>query len=66
MGLQLHLRYGSAELIWHNGGTGGFRSWIGVIPAKQTAVVVLSNTARSVDRKAHDLLRAAALGMPLR
>ncbi|MGF1522546.1 MAG: serine hydrolase domain-containing protein [Leptolyngbyaceae cyanobacterium] len=28
---------------WHNGGTGGYRSFCGFIPATQTGVVVLSN-----------------------
>lgn len=31
-------------LIWHNGGTGGFRSFIGYDPKARTGVVVLSNT----------------------
>ena len=62
MGLRLHPRFDSVDLIWHNGGTGGFRSWIGFIPAKHAAVVVLSNTARSVDGRAFDLLQAVAFG----
>jgi D-alanyl-D-alanine-carboxypeptidase/D-alanyl-D-alanine-endopeptidase len=37
------------ELLFHNGGTGGFRSFAGFVPASHTAVVVLSNSARSVD-----------------
>jgi D-alanyl-D-alanine-carboxypeptidase/D-alanyl-D-alanine-endopeptidase len=37
------------ELLFHNGGTGGFRSFAGFAPAAGTAVVVLSNSARSVD-----------------
>jgi D-alanyl-D-alanine-carboxypeptidase/D-alanyl-D-alanine-endopeptidase len=37
------------ELLFHNGGTGGFRSFAGIVPATHTAVVVLSNSARSVD-----------------
>ncbi len=34
---------------WHNGGTGGYRSFVGFCPARKTGVVVLSNTANSVD-----------------
>jgi CubicO group peptidase (beta-lactamase class C family) len=30
-------------LIWHNGGTGGYRSFIGYDPKKRVGVVVLSN-----------------------
>ena len=37
-------------VVWHNGGTGGFRSWIGIDRAAGTGIVVLSATARSVDR----------------
>jgi CubicO group peptidase (beta-lactamase class C family) len=66
MSLRLHPRFDSVDLIWHNGGTGGYRSWIGFIPARQSAVVVLSNTARSVDGRAFDLLQAAAFGRQLR
>jgi CubicO group peptidase (beta-lactamase class C family) len=65
MATRLRSRAGDAEMFWHNGGTGGFRSFIGFVPAKQTAVVVLSNTARSVDRPATQLIRAIALGTRL-
>jgi serine-type D-Ala-D-Ala carboxypeptidase/endopeptidase len=37
------------EFLFQNGGTGGFRSFVGFVPALQTAVAVLSNSARSVD-----------------
>jgi D-alanyl-D-alanine-carboxypeptidase/D-alanyl-D-alanine-endopeptidase len=37
------------ELLFQDGGTGGFRSFAGLVPATHTAVVVLSNSARSVD-----------------
>lgn len=33
-----------AELVWHNGGTGGFRSYIGFNPKLQKGVVILSNS----------------------
>jgi serine-type D-Ala-D-Ala carboxypeptidase/endopeptidase len=34
----------SGEIIWHNGGTGGYRSFIGFDPTTKMGVVVLSNT----------------------
>lgn len=34
---------------WHNGGTGGFRTFAGIIKDKELGVVVLSNTSISVD-----------------
>jgi CubicO group peptidase (beta-lactamase class C family) len=42
---------GDREIIWHNGGTGGYRSWIGFDPKPRVGVVVLSNmsTAAGVD-----------------
>jgi len=33
------------DLIWHNGGTGGYRSFIGFNPRTKIGVVVLSNTS---------------------
>ncbi|HEY1011969.1 MAG TPA: serine hydrolase [Herpetosiphonaceae bacterium] len=37
------------DLVWHNGGTGGFVSFIGFDAKRRTGVVVLSNRAISVD-----------------
>jgi CubicO group peptidase (beta-lactamase class C family) len=33
------------EIIWHNGGTGGFRTFIAFDPKGRTGVVALSNTS---------------------
>lgn len=38
------------KVVWHNGGTWGFRSFAGFAPECGVAVVVMSNSARSVDR----------------
>lgn len=40
---------GNPSLIWHNGGTGGYRSFLGIMPEKSVAVVVLTNISISVD-----------------
>ena len=50
IGLGWHVwrRYGT-EIVWHNGGTGGYRSFAGFNPAKKTGVVVLCNTSFGVD-----------------
>ena len=37
------------EYVWHNGGTGGYRTFIGFDPARQVGVVVLSNRSVSAD-----------------
>lgn len=41
---------------WHNGGTGGFFSYVAFVPESSTSVSVLTNTARSVDRLGMNLL----------
>ncbi|MFF5446387.1 serine hydrolase domain-containing protein [Streptomyces sp. NPDC012888] len=54
---RLHPSQGGHLQIWHNGGTGGFSSFAGFDPETGTAVAVLSNTRRSVDAPAFELLR---------
>lgn len=53
---------GGKEIIWHNGGTGGYRSFIGFDPKTRTGIVVLSNseTPEGVDDLGHHLLDADA------
>jgi D-alanyl-D-alanine-carboxypeptidase/D-alanyl-D-alanine-endopeptidase len=48
----------AGPMLWHNGGTSGFRSFVAVAREADTAVVVLSNTARSVDRLGLRILKA--------
>lgn len=43
-------------LVWHNGGTGGFRSFLGLVPDQGVAVVVVANSAVSVDPLARAVL----------
>ncbi len=49
-------RRGRAPVWWHNGGTGGFVSFVGFVPSSLVAVALLANTARSVDRLGMRLL----------
>ncbi|MGD8276530.1 MAG: serine hydrolase domain-containing protein [Gemmatimonadota bacterium] len=45
IGLAWHrLNLGGDTLVWHNGGTGGFRSFAGFRPSTGAAVVVLTNS----------------------
>lgn len=37
------------SLVWHNGMTGGFSSWVGLRPDRGQGVIVLSNTMNPVD-----------------
>jgi D-alanyl-D-alanine-carboxypeptidase/D-alanyl-D-alanine-endopeptidase len=39
----------NTQVIWHNGGTGGYRSWAGFVKSKKSAVVVLCDTSFGVD-----------------
>jgi len=42
--------------VWHNGGTGGYSSFLGLVPEKQVGVVVLSNVGRGAGPSAIDAL----------
>lgn len=52
---------GGGEIIWHNGGTGGYRSFMGFDPKARVGVVVLSNTSTNggVDDIGRHLLDAS-------
>ena len=47
-------------IVWHNGGTGGYRTFIGFDPANRRGVIVLSNQNVSVDDIGFHLLDARA------
>jgi len=49
IGLGWHVFEGAQEIVWYNGGTGGYRSFAGYSPATGKAVVVLSNSSYSAD-----------------
>ncbi|MEV0187834.1 serine hydrolase domain-containing protein [Kitasatospora purpeofusca] len=57
LGHRLHARQGGHLQIWHNGGTGGYRSFVAFDPERQVGVIVLANTRRSVDAPGVRLLR---------
>jgi len=48
---------GQHTYLHHSGGTGGFRSFIGFDPEKQTAIVILSNAAEDVTNLGEGFLR---------
>ncbi len=57
IGLAWHiLKFNETEIIWHNGGTGGYRSYLGFNPKTHRGVVVLSNSAKEVDHIGRTLL----------
>lgn len=47
-------------VIWHNGGTGGYRSFVGFSPATQAGVAVLVNDDASPDSAGFSMLGAKA------
>ena len=47
IGLAWHIR--EHKYIWHNGGTGGFHSFIGFDPAKKRGIVILTNSTTGAD-----------------
>jgi hypothetical protein len=58
----LPLRGDSRQMLWQNGGTGGFRSFVGFVKESETAVAVLSNCSRSVDPIGFRILQASSEG----
>ncbi|MFI6482894.1 serine hydrolase domain-containing protein [Nonomuraea sp. NPDC050663] len=52
---------GRQTVLWHNGGTGGFRSFMAVVPERRVGVIVLTNSTRSADPAGMKLLRALTL-----
>jgi len=43
--------------LWHNGGTGGYRSFVGFVAETRVGVAVLSNSANDVDSIGMSLLK---------
>ncbi|MGO8790184.1 MAG: serine hydrolase [Terriglobia bacterium] len=59
-------KHSDHEIVWHNGGTGGYRSFIGYDAKSQVGIVVLSNTetASGVDDIGMHLLDSHAPLLP--
>jgi len=49
VGLAWHFRTDPDPCVWHNGGTFGSWSWMGLNVERKIGVVVLTNTGRSID-----------------
>jgi CubicO group peptidase (beta-lactamase class C family) len=50
-------RLDGQEIHWHNGGTGGYRTWIGFDKKKGLAAVVLTNSTHGADDLGFELLK---------
>jgi hypothetical protein len=55
LGWHIRSREGD-EMVWHNGGTGGYHSFMAYDPKHKTGVVVLSNSANDIDDIGQHLL----------
>ena len=61
VGLGWHINKNKGEtVIWHNGGTGGYRAFAGFNPAKNMGVVLLTNSTESVDDIGFHLLNPSS------
>jgi len=50
-------RSNGQEVVWHNGGTGGYRTWLGFDQRKALAAVVLTNSTHGADDLGFELLK---------
>jgi serine-type D-Ala-D-Ala carboxypeptidase/endopeptidase len=61
VGLGWHISVAdNSEIVWHNGGTGGYRSFVGFIKGGDKGVVVLTNSTASADDIGMHLLNPKA------
>lgn len=54
------------EIIWHNGGTGGYRAFVAFIKGGQRGVVVLSNSTAAVDDLGMHILNPESPLLPVK
>jgi D-alanyl-D-alanine-carboxypeptidase/D-alanyl-D-alanine-endopeptidase len=65
IGLGWHIRLaGGTNVVWHNGGTGGYHSFIGFDEKTRTGVVVLHNSSGNIDDIGFHLIDADFLIAP--
>jgi CubicO group peptidase (beta-lactamase class C family) len=58
VGLAWHvIKPGQDDILFHNGGTGGYRSYLAINQEKHFAVVILSNTAISTEDIGNSLMK---------
>jgi CubicO group peptidase (beta-lactamase class C family) len=58
VGLNWHIRrVGDQDVVWHNGGTGGYRTWLGLDTKRRRAAVILTNSQLANDDLGYELLK---------
>ena len=61
VGLGWHIsKGGEGDVIWHNGGTGGYRTFVGFVKETGKGVVVLTNSSKGADDLGMHLLNSTA------
>jgi CubicO group peptidase (beta-lactamase class C family) len=65
VGLGWHIA-GDHLTRWHDGGTGGYHSWLAIVPSLRLGVVVLANTATDRISQLGELLTRAAAGQEVK
>ncbi|WP_421796171.1 serine hydrolase [Haliscomenobacter sp.] len=61
VGLGWHISKGAeGDVIWHNGGTGGYRTFVGFVKETGKGVVVLTNSSKGADDLGMHLLNSTA------
>jgi CubicO group peptidase (beta-lactamase class C family) len=57
IGMGWHIRrVNDRDVHWHNGGTGGYRTWLGFDKVRRTAAIVLTNSAMPNDDLGFELV----------
>ena len=67
VGLAWHISKGKlGDVIWHNGGTGGYRTFAGFVKETQKGVVVFTNSTEGADDIGFRLLNPGAMLNPVK
>lgn len=53
-------RLNGRDVVWHNGGTGGYRTWLGFDKTRKIAAIVLTNAAIGNDDLGFELVAGSA------
>jgi serine-type D-Ala-D-Ala carboxypeptidase/endopeptidase len=61
IGMGWHIRrLNDRDVVWHNGGTGGYRTWMGFDKSRKVAAIVLTNSAIGNDDLGFELVTGRA------
>ena len=52
-----YIKPAKEEILWHNGGTGGYRSYLGINLQKKFAIIILSNTSVGTEEVGNSIIK---------